>query len=151
VLSVFGGKITTYRRLAEAALEQLLSALGHADPLPWTHSAPLPGGDVPGGDLQRFTQHTVARWPQLPPDLLARYARLYGTRLARLVNSAQQLADLGEDFGGGLMRAEVDYLVREEWARTAEDILWRRTKLGLAGVDVARLQVALAQTPTSRG
>jgi glycerol-3-phosphate dehydrogenase len=144
VLSVFGGKITTYRRLAEAALEQLLPALGLSDLPPWTDRQALPGGDIPDGDLARFTAHSQQRWPQLPPQLITRYAHLYGTRLARILNDARTLGDLGENFGGGLMRAEVDYLVHEEWARTPGDILWRRTKLGLADVDVARLAAVLA-------
>ena len=80
----------------------------------------------------------------MPPQLIARYAHLYGTRLARILNDARTLGDLGENFGGNLMRAEVDYLVHEEWARTPQDILWRRTKLGLADVDVARLSAVLA-------
>jgi glycerol-3-phosphate dehydrogenase len=142
-LSVFGGKITTYRRLAELALEQLLPAMGHAGTAPWTSQAPLPGGDLPQGDLQAFTAQAIARWPELPAALLARYARLYGTRMGRLLNGARSVAALGEDFGAGLYRAEVDYLVGEEWARSAEDILWRRTKLGLHGADAVRLESAL--------
>ncbi len=144
VLSVYGGKITTYRRLAESALEKLLPVLGLRDLDPWTDQQALPGGDLPHGDLTRFTQHAIERWPGLPPALLTRYARLYGTRMAHIVGAARCLADLGEDFGGGLHRAEVDYLVREEWARSAEDILWRRTKLGLHGADAVRLATALA-------
>ena len=144
VLSVFGGKITTYRRLAEHALAQLLPALGCKDLEPWTDQEPLPGGDLPEADSARFLAHALTRWDGLPPVLLTRLARLYGTRMARILGAARSVADLGEDFGGGLSVAEVRYLYRVEWARTAEDILWRRTKTGLHGADAARVASSLA-------
>jgi glycerol-3-phosphate dehydrogenase len=143
LLSVFGGKITTYRRLAEAALDRLLPALGCRDLEAWTADTALPGGDLPGADLARFTEHALERWASLPPTLVTRLARCYGTRMARILGAARALSDLGETFGADLTRAEVDYLVREEWACTAEDILWRRTKAGLHGADAARLASAL--------
>jgi glycerol-3-phosphate dehydrogenase len=130
LLSVFGGKLTTYRRLAEHALEKLapfLPAMGPA----WTGAGPLPGGDLPGGDFDAFLQTVRARWPFLPADTAERVAHAYGTRVEEWLGGAEGWNALGEDFGAGLTAAEVDYLCAQEWARTAEDILWRRTKLGL--------------------
>jgi glycerol-3-phosphate dehydrogenase len=130
VLSIFGGKITTYRRLAEQALELLqpfLPQMGRA----WTKSAPLPGGEF---ELEE-TQTRIGRITQQVKDMPRRQAerlfRCYGTRCARFLEGAGKLADLGEDFGSGLRQREIDYLMREEWAQSAEDIAWRRTKLGL--------------------
>jgi glycerol-3-phosphate dehydrogenase len=131
VLSVYGGKITTYRRLAEQAIDMLAAALD-VQPQSWTATEPLPGGDMPQGDMSRFIAHGHARWPGLPAGLIARLAHAHGTRLSLLLGNARQLEDLGRDFGVGLTAAEVRYLVRHEWARSAEDILWRRTRLGLA-------------------
>ena len=128
LLSVYGGKITTYRRLAEHALEKLaphLKRIGR----PWTAGQPLPGGDI--GDFARFLSAFEVRHPWAPQDLAARLVRAYGSRADAIVGAAAGLADLGRDFGGGLTEAEVVYLVSHEWARTAEDILWRRSKLGL--------------------
>jgi len=135
LLSVFGGKITTYRKLAEHALEKLQPLLGNLERA-WTDTEPLPGGDIPASkrpddDFERFVAHTQTRWPFLPPVTTRRLARAYGTRVAHILGGARALAELGEDFGGGLSRNEVDYLCNEEWAVTAEDILWRRTKMGL--------------------
>lgn len=131
LLSVYGGKITTYRRLAEAALEQLLPAMGLPPGEPWTDQQPLPGGDIADGDLAAFMQRACTRWPRLPVPLVRRLARTYGTRMSRVLGDAKELPDLGRGFGGGLTEAEVRYLVSDEWARDAEDILWRRTRLGL--------------------
>jgi glycerol-3-phosphate dehydrogenase len=131
VLSVFGGKITTYRRLAEHALEKIAPLLGRPLGTPWTAGTPLPGGDLPGGDFDAFLAALAVRHPGFPAPTLRRLARAYGTRAERILADAATPADLGEDFGAGLSAAEVDYLVREEWARDAEDILWRRSKLSL--------------------
>lgn len=135
LLSVFGGKITTYRRLAESALDKLRPYLGGSVES-WTGITALPGGDIPASkkpddDFARFISHTQARWPFLPDSLTRRLARAYGTRVALILGDAKSLTDLGEDFGGGLTRAEVDYLCDHEWAMTADDILWRRSKMGL--------------------
>jgi glycerol-3-phosphate dehydrogenase len=130
LLSVFGGKITTYRRLAEHALEKLAPFLPAAGK-PWTATEPLPGGDIAQRDFDRFLAGLKLRYPFLPPNLAERLARAYGTRVLRILDLATSLADLGPDFGGGLHRAELDFLVSQEWARTAEDVLWRRSKLGL--------------------
>ncbi|WP_091948016.1 glycerol-3-phosphate dehydrogenase [Methylorubrum salsuginis] len=150
VLSVFGGKITTYRRLAEHALAKLnLPGLKPA----WTGSAPLPGGDVPGGDFDAFLENFRAAYPFLPDVLSLRLARAYGTRAEDILGDARTLSDLGESFEGGLTAREVDYLVRAEWARAPDDILWRRTKLGLrtGRQGVARLARHLAGRTTRAG
>jgi glycerol-3-phosphate dehydrogenase len=130
LLSIFGGKITTYRRLAEEALALVLPKLGR-DARPWTAGVPLPGGDMPGASFEAFDAALARDLPALDPALRHRYARAYGTRVAKLLNGAMRTGDLGEAVLPGLYRAEIDYLRREEWARTAEDILWRRSKLGL--------------------
>jgi glycerol-3-phosphate dehydrogenase len=121
LLSVFGGKITTYRRLAEHALARL-----GVSGKPWTATKPLPGGDMPGGDFDTWFAGFVSRHPGLPPAHAMRLARAYGTRAERILAAPQ-----GADLGGGLTDAELNYLVREEFARTAEDVLFRRSKLGL--------------------
>ncbi len=130
LISVFGGKITTYRKLAEHALDKLLPFLGAARPA-WTERAALPGGDMPGADFDAFLAELEAARPWLPEGLARRLARAYGTRVEALLGSARGLEDLGEDLGGGLTEAEVDYLMDREWAASAEDILWRRSRLGL--------------------
>jgi glycerol-3-phosphate dehydrogenase len=130
LLSVFGGKITTFRRLAEQALEKLTPYFPKIGPH-WTHAAPLPGGDIPGADFSAFMASVTRRWPWLSLGLGRRYARAYGTRVAELLGNAKSVADLGRHLGDDLYACEVEYLKREEWAHTAEDILWRRSKLGL--------------------
>jgi len=130
LINIFGGKITTYRRLAEAMMEKIGEAIG-AKGRPWTAGATLPGGDF---DAEGFDEE-VARLSQAYPFLKAPHARrlvrLYGTRARRLLGTARSTEDLGGRFGADLYAAEVDYLMAEEWAQTAEDVLWRRTKLGL--------------------
>ncbi len=130
LLSVFGGKITTYRKLAEHALEKLVPFYPGAKG-DWTAGADLPGGDIPGDDFAAFVARLAAAHPGLPCPLLTRLARAYGTRALAILGTAQTMDALGTDFGGGLTRAEVDYLVDQEWARSAEDVLYRRSKLGL--------------------
>jgi len=131
VLSIIGGKITTYRKLAEAALRALQPRVGTCG-AGWTDKQPLPGGDLPGCDFAAFARDALRRWPFLPPATAHRMARAYGTRMERVLGSSNSLERLGENLGAGLTAAEVDYLQREEWALTAADILWRRSKLGLA-------------------
>jgi glycerol-3-phosphate dehydrogenase len=130
LLSIFGGKITTYRRLAEHAMDKLAPYFPHAGRA-WTAGAHLPGGDMPDANFTRFLVGLKAARPWLPADLALRYARAYGTRVERLLDGAKSLADLGRAYGDDVYGAEVDYLVDQEWARSAEDILWRRSKLGL--------------------
>jgi glycerol-3-phosphate dehydrogenase len=130
LLSVFGGKITTCRRLAEAALARLAPCFPGAGP-PWTARAPLPGGDFPWDGFERLVSELRMRYPFLSPGLARRLARYHGTRASELLGDARRLEDLGEPFGAELYEREVDWMVREEWAATADDILWRRSKLGL--------------------
>ncbi|HVL56020.1 MAG TPA: glycerol-3-phosphate dehydrogenase [Burkholderiaceae bacterium] len=130
LLSVLGGKITTFRKLAEEAVGRVQDALGRSAPA-WTAAAPLPGGDLPGADFERFEQSLRARLPWLAAPVLERWARAYGTRIDRLVGSADRVAQLGAEVAPGLYEAELDYLRSREWAATADDALWRRTKLGL--------------------
>ncbi len=130
LLSIFGGKITTYRRLAEHAMEKLAPYLPKAGGT-WTASSRLPGGDIPDADFAGFLARLQVGRPWLPADLARRYARAYGTRVERLLGEAKSLAELGRAYGEDLYGAEVEYLIDQEWARSAEDILWRRSKLGL--------------------
>ena len=130
LLSVFGGKLTTYRKLAEHAMAKLAPVLG-LDERSWTRDAHLPGGDIPDADFAGFRAELAQRYPFLPEVMLERLAHAYGTRAKRVLGDAGSLGDLGEHVGGDLYARELDYLVREEWARRPEDVLWRRTKLGL--------------------
>lgn len=152
VLSVFGGKITTYRRLAEHALEKLKPHIPDMKPA-WTGGAPLPGGDMADADFDLFVKTLAARYPFLPEATVRRLARAYGTRAGHLLGEARAPSDLGEIFGGDLSAREVDYLVRHEWARLPDDILWRRSKLGLHmdREGVARLGRYLAAVPVASG
>lgn len=127
LLHVFGGKITTFRKLAEHALQQLAPFFPNmgAD---WTRSATLPGGEIAHADFDSFLEEIKTRWSWLPQPLRKHYARLYGARMSTLLGTAGSLSDLGEHFGGQLYEAEVRYLVQYEWAQQPEDILWRRTK-----------------------
>ncbi len=130
LLSVFGGKITTYRRLAETALGRLARWFPAIGPR-WTAAAPLPGGDLPAGGIKAFIESLAGRHPWLPPALVQRFARSYGSRTEALLGDAAGMAALGADLGAGLHERELDFLTRTEWAETADDVLWRRTKLGL--------------------
>ena len=142
LLSVFGGKITTYRRLAEHALERLGAHLP-VPGAPWTADAALPGGDFADG-FDAFLIEVRALWPWLPEATARRMARAYGTRIERVIGAARALDYMGRDLGGGLSEAEVAYLRREEFAHTADDVLWRRGKLGLHLGDKPRENVAAA-------
>jgi glycerol-3-phosphate dehydrogenase len=140
VLSIFGGKLTTYRKLAEHALSELAPYLPQMGPA-WTRERPLPGGDLPPGGLDAWIDALGRRYPALPRPLLRGLAHRHGALATAILREAKRAADLGEDFGQGLSAAEIDYLVREEWARTGDDVLWRRTKcgLGMAAADCARV------------
>ena len=150
LLSVFGGKLTTYRRLAEQAMDRLAPLLGCAG-VAWTRSAFLPGGDMPDADFERFVAQLAQSHPWLPPTLCRRYARAYGTRVDAVLGAATELAHLGEQIAPGLYSAEVDYLRRVEFAETTEDILWRRSKLALHLPDGGHAALArwLAAHPVS--
>ena len=127
ILSVYGGKITTYRKLAEHALARLEPHLPMGEK--WTRDAPIPGGDM--DDFAQFLWQASKKWAFVPPEMLLRLARAYGTRMERVIGNAAALADLGHHFGGDLYEAELRYLVDAEFARSAQDVLWRRSKLGL--------------------
>ena len=129
LLSVFGGKLTTYRKLAEAALAELAPTFPRLGPA-WTADAPLPGGENMSSP-EDLAVELLARYPWLSAGLARRWATSYGTRSWRLLDGVKGETDLGEHLGAGLYAREVDYLCREEWAENADDILWRRSKLGL--------------------
>ena len=132
LLTVLGGKITTYRRLAEEALANLAPLLPSITKGPWTASAPLPGGDFPIGGVPQLVDALAAKHHGFDRGYLERLAHAYGTRAARILGNARTPSDLGRDFGAGLSESEVRYLVETEWAQSAADIIWRRSKLGLA-------------------
>jgi glycerol-3-phosphate dehydrogenase len=129
LLTVYGGKITTHRRLAEAALDRLAHVLG-ARPA-WTKASRLPGGDFPVDGVARLVAEARRTWPFLSEAHIRRLVQAYGTRISRILGPAKQVGDLGARLGADLTGAEVRYLMDHEWARTADDVLWRRSKLGL--------------------
>ena len=149
LLTVYGGKITTYRRLAQAALDRLVPIVGGGPP--WTASAPLPGGDFPVGDVERLVSHTRSSWPFLSEAHARRLSGAYGTRVGRILGAAKHLDDLGPVFGIDLTGAEVRYLMAEEWAQTADDVLWRRSKLGLRVLPAERERLARFMSEFRRG
>lgn len=138
LLTVFGGKITTFRKLSEEAVDMLAPLLQNAHGA-WTEHACLPGGDLFGAqpanrsvlEFDRYLQAQQSRYAWLPEHLVRRYVRAYGTRIDRFLAGCHRIQDMGEEIVPGLYAAEVDYLMQLEWARHASDILWRRSKLGL--------------------
>lgn len=130
LLTIMGGKVTTYRRLALEALERLEPHLPSMGPA-WTENAPLPGGDMPGADFDAWLADLQRRLPAFDPAFLRRLARRHGTAVLGIVGDARDMAGMGHHFGAGLTEREVLHLKDREWARTAEDVLWRRTKIGL--------------------
>jgi len=128
LLTVFGGKITTYRRLAEEALEHLEPFFANLRG-PWTATEPLPGGDV--GHFNAFRDAMHARYPDLGRELVEGVVHRHGSRTPKILKDARRPEALGKSFGAGLTQSEIEYLVAQEWATTAEDVLWRRTKCGL--------------------
>jgi glycerol-3-phosphate dehydrogenase len=132
LLSIYGGKITTYRRLAEEALERLSPWLRSAKAKEgWTGKSPLPGGNMDVSAVAALAAELQRNYPFLSPAHANRLAHAYGTRAANVLGSAKSAADLGHSFGAALTESEVRYLMASEWALTAEDIVWRRSKLGL--------------------
>jgi glycerol-3-phosphate dehydrogenase len=131
VLSVFGGKITTYRRLAEEALAKLAPWFSGM-PADWTETAYLPGGDLDGDDFTRFANARLQRdFPWMPGSLRDALAHRHGKNAYEVLGDSAHVGDLGQNFGADLYAREIDYFIRQEWARTADDVLWRRTKAGL--------------------
>ena len=131
ILNVFGGKITTYRRLAESMLALIEKALGQKGPS-WTKEASLPGGDFPTDGFDKLLSAVMSKYRFLSERQSRRMVRAYGTRIWEILGDAAAAADLGHDFGCGLTGREVDYLMTQEWACTPEDVLWRRSKLGIS-------------------
>jgi glycerol-3-phosphate dehydrogenase len=131
LLSVYGGKITTYRHLGEEAVDLVAGRVAALSRPAWTKTLPLPGGDFPIDGAAALRADLRARYPFLGEADAERLGKAYGTRAFAWLGEANEWAALGRDFGGGLSEAEVAYLRREEWAQTAEDVLWRRSKLGL--------------------
>lgn len=142
LLGVYGGKITSYRHLAEEAVDALAERLPALAGEAWTAHAPLPGGDFPHDAQGALIEDLRREYRFLSEAEATRIGRAYGTRARRWLGQARRWADLGRNFGAGLSEAEIDYLKREEWARTAEDVLWRRTKLGLHMREAKRAAVA---------
>ncbi len=140
LLTVYGGKITTHRKLAEAALEKIGSyfALGPR----WTAGSTLPGGDFPADGFHAQVTALIGQWPFLSEPHARRLTRAYGTRAARFLGPWRSMDDMGERFTGDLTGAEVRYLVEHEWAETAEDVLYRRSKLGLTASEAERAALA---------
>ncbi|MEM1276449.1 MAG: glycerol-3-phosphate dehydrogenase [Pseudomonadota bacterium] len=151
LLNIFGGKITTYRKLAEEAMDRL-------DPVfpqmsrPWTAGVPLPGGDFPVADVERLAEELRQQAPALDPVTALRLVRAYGTQASDIVQGAQTRDALGEDFGHGLYEREVQWLIDREWAIKADDVLWRRSKLGLrlSAEQAARLAEWMAKAVARR-
>ncbi len=129
LLTIYGGKITTHRRLAEAAMQRLPYFAARP---PWTAQSSLPGGDFPVDGFYAQVAAVLARWPFLAEPHAKRLVRAYGTRVNRILGQALSMNDLRPFFTGDLTGAEVHYLIENEWARSAEDVLFRRSKLGLA-------------------
>ncbi|WP_246100541.1 glycerol-3-phosphate dehydrogenase [Tepidimonas alkaliphilus] len=151
LLTVWGGKLTTYRTLALEAAQRLAPHLGLGKVADWTRRVALPGGDfddligpsaTPMQARQRFTEHLQQRYPWLPTAVAKRWARSYGTLALKWLRDTQGPADLGREVAPGLFEAELRHLVRQEWARSADDVLWRRSKLGLHLDATARARVA---------
>ena len=130
ILNVFGGKITTYRKLAEAAMAKIAPILKVTKP-DWTAGVPLPGGDFPVDGVDALIAHLAERYPFLDAFTTRRLIRTYGTEAPMILGDAKTAEDLGRDFGAGLTEAELRWLMGKEYATTAEDVVWRRTKLGL--------------------
>ncbi|MCZ8542882.1 glycerol-3-phosphate dehydrogenase [Mesorhizobium qingshengii] len=130
LLSVFGGKITTFRKLAEHALDRIAPFFPRMGK-PWTAKAHLPGGDIANADFDRFLGDLGREYPWMPASLIDHYGRLYGTRTLLVVGNARSLAELGRRFGTDFFEREASYLFEQEWAMTSADILERRTKHGL--------------------
>jgi glycerol-3-phosphate dehydrogenase len=130
VLNVFGGKLTTHRRLSEHAVEKIEALIG-AKGAKWTANGRLPGGDFPATGFEELVGALLADYRHLEPLLVRRLARNYGTLARAVLGERQDMTALGRHFGGTLYQCEVDYLIAREWAMTADDVLWRRTKQGL--------------------
>jgi len=151
LLTIYGGKITTYRRLAEDAMAKLAHFFPRSRP--WTARSSLPGGDFLYDGISTLIERTQQRWKFLTANHVRRLVSAYGTRVDRVLGNAKSLDDLGMRLGADLTAAEVRYLMSQEWARTADDVLWRRSKLGLRFSDAQRadLDRFMAQAKVTAG
>jgi glycerol-3-phosphate dehydrogenase len=153
LLSIYGGKLTTYRKLAVHALDKLKPWLPEMTQA-WTHAAALPGGDVGPDGMPGLIARLSAEYPALPPGLVAQLAHRHGAATREVLTDARNVTDLGVHFGADLYAREVDYFIDREWARAADDVLWRRTKAGLELDDNAQKNLSrhisdrLSQTET---
>jgi glycerol-3-phosphate dehydrogenase len=152
LLSIYGGKLTTYRKLAERALDMLTPVFPSMGP-PWTAEGALPGGTLPEGGVDALVEQLRDGYPALDRELLRQLARRHGSLATEVLAGTRQGAGTGQHFGADLYAFEVDYFVRKEWALTAEDVLWRRTKSGLRldGAAANALAAYLQQDATRRG
>ena len=152
LINIFGGKLTTYRKLAEEVLT-LVDRTARQKTRQWTDSVVLPGGDFPVDGFDALVADAKQDYPFVDPLLIARLTRLYGTELRQLLGDCQNSESLGQHFGADLYQVEVDFLVRAEWARQADDIVYRRTKLGLRMQphEIAALQTYLDDLPIQQG
>lgn len=141
LLTVFGGKLTAYRALSEQAVEKLRRWFPHMK-ASWTAHAQLPGGDIPHGDLDAYVSELAGHYPGFPAELLRALAQRHGTGVVALLGEATRPDDLGRHFGAGLYEREISHFVEHEWALTAQDVLWRRTKAGLHMSELERAEVA---------
>jgi glycerol-3-phosphate dehydrogenase len=130
ILSVYGGKITTFRKLSEQAGEKVVELLGRGKGN-WTANASLPGGEGSAYNFETFLKTLRREYNWLPEALAQRYARAYGSRSREFLRGFKRLADLGEHLGDNVYEVEISYMINVEWALTVDDILWRRSKLGL--------------------
>ncbi len=140
ILSVFGGKITTYRKLSEQVVDLLKQPMAFRTRA-WTETAVLPGGDIENADFPAFQTNCKQRYSWLDKAVLLDYTRNYGSDIELLLQDCSNMDDLGQNFGGGLYEREVIYLIENEWAETAEDILWRRSKKGLRVPDESKVEL----------
>lgn len=131
IFSIFGGKITTYRKLAEKVIDRVATLMPDQRLMAWTSQASLPGGDIPDGDFENYLNLQAARFSFMPKPVLRRYIRAYGTRFEAIMDGVTRMQDLGVHYGDDVYEAELLYLIRYEFVHTLDDILWRRSKLGL--------------------
>jgi glycerol-3-phosphate dehydrogenase len=150
LLNVFGGKLTTHRRLSEQAVDKIEGLIG-AKGGRWTKTGHLPGGAFPATGFEALVRAHTASYPRLDGKLVRRLTRAYGTLMPAVVAGATSVEELGEHFGSNLYAREVDYLIGREWARTAEDVLWRRSKLGLRVSAEDKLRLARYMEEKTRG
>ncbi|UTW54779.1 glycerol-3-phosphate dehydrogenase [Kordiimonas sp. SCSIO 12610] len=144
ILSIFGGKITTYRKLAEDSLALFQDALLNIQKREWTNGTPLPGGDIENADFDGFFKTLLEQYNWLDTTVLRRLARCYGTQIHNILQDVEGVNDLGAHYGFGLYHKEVEYLQTHEFAKSVDDILFRRTKLGLYFTDDQKNALELA-------